>query len=160
MRAFPRMCLLAGVLLSGALLASMTVPAATTPKVDAHTDRNPDPGQNFTLTFSLTSYQTANYTLQVSPRPELAFTDMSNGSHTSEVANGTKADFNFDMQVSRSARQGTYLISYSVMRNDATVKMGTVEVKVGSPGFCKSYVILLPILGLAVGMVCMRRPGR
>jgi len=159
MRDLPPLCLLAGVLLSAVLLASLTVQAATTPKVEARADKNPDPGENFTLTFTLTSYQSANYTILVSPRPEFAFTDLSNGSRTREVANGTTADFNFEMQVSRSARQATYLVSYSVMRNDATVKMGTVEVKVGSLGFCSSYVILLPILGLAAGMVCTRRPG-
>jgi len=148
------------VLLSGVLLASVGVSGAATPKVEARTDRSPDPGQNFTLTFTLTSYQTANYTILVSPRPELAFRDLSNGSRTLEVANGTTMDFNFEMQVSRSAQQGTYAISYSVLRNDATVKMGTVELKVGSLGSCTSFVVLLPVLGLAFGMAYMRRPGR
>jgi hypothetical protein len=154
------MCLLAGVLGCGMLLASMTATAATTPDVEARTDRSPDPGENFTLTFTLASYQTANYTILVSPRPELAFRDLSNGSRTLEVANGTTMDFNFEMQVSRSAQQGTYAISYSVLRNDATVKMGTVELKVGSLGSCTSFVVLLPVLGLAFGMAYMRRPGR
>jgi len=160
MRAKTAMCLLAGALGCGMLLATLTATAATTPKVEARTDRSPDPGENFTLTFSLTSYQTANYTILVSPRPELAFRDLSNGSRTLEVANGTTIDFNFEMQVSRSAQQGTYAISYSVLRNDATVKMGTVEVKVGSLGSCTSFVVLLPVLGLASGMAYLRRPGR
>ena len=134
--------------------------AAQAPDVVARADRNPDPGGNFTLTFTLTSYQTANYTILVSPRPESAFTDLSNGSRTFQVASGATTDFNFVMQVSRSARQGTYVVSYSVLRNEATVKMGTVEVQVGSLGFCSSYVVLLPVLALAVGLVCARRPGR
>ncbi len=160
MRAFRPSWLIAGVLLSAMLLGSMTVAAATAPKIEVRTDRNPDPGENFTLTFTLTSYETANYTVVVSPRPEFSFTDLSNGSRTLEVGNGTTTDINFEMQVSRSARQGTYAVSYSVLRNDATVRMGTVDVKVGTAGSCISYVFLLPILGVAAGMVRARRPGR
>ncbi len=146
--------LLAVAALSGA------VSAAPAPKVEARTDRSPDPGENFTLTFTLTSYQTANYTILVSPRPEFAFTDLSNGSRRLVIDNGTTADLNFEMQVARSARQGTYVVSYSVLREEATVKMGTVEVKVGSASSCASFVILLPVVGLAVGVACARRPGR
>jgi hypothetical protein len=151
---------LAVLLVAALALSSAGARAAPAPKVEARTDRSPDPGGNFTLTFTLASYQTANYSILVSPRPEFAFTDMSNGSRTLEVANGTTTEFNFEMRVSSSARQGTYVISYSVLRNDATVKMGTVEVKIGSLGFCSSYIILLPISCLAVGMVYLRRPGR
>jgi len=150
----PALLILAAAALAGA------VSAAPAPDVEARTDRSPDPGGNFTLTFTLNSHQTANYTILVSPRPEFAFTDLSNGSRTLPVANGTTMDFNFVIQVSRSARQGTYVVSYSVLRNEATVKMGTVEVQVGSLGFCSSYVVLLPITALAVGLVCARRPGQ
>jgi len=160
MRAFRPTRPVAGVLLSALILGSMTVMAAPAPKVEVRADHDPDPGENFTLTFTLTSYQTANYTILVSPRPEFAFRDQSNGSRTLEMANGTTTDLNFDMQVSSSARQGTYLVSYSVLRNDATVKMGTIEVKVGTASFCASIVVLLPIAGAAFGMVWARRPGR
>lgn len=160
MRASRPVCLLAGFLLSAAMLCAMTVTADTAPKVEVQTDRNPDPGQAFTLTFTLTSYRTANYTILVSPRPEFAFTDTSNGSLTREVADGTVTEFNFGLQVSRSARQGAYLLSYSVLRDDATVKMGTFEVKVGQSGSCSSFAILLPVVGLAAGFASMRRAGR
>ena len=150
----PALLILAAAALAGA------VSAAPAPDVEARTDRSPDPGGNFTLTFTLNSHQTANYTILVSPRPEFAFTDLSNGSRTLPVANGTTMDFNFVIQVSRSARQGTYVVSYSVLRNEATVKMGTVDVQVGSLGLCSSYVVFLPITALAVGLVCARRPGR
>jgi len=160
MRASRPMWLIFGALLSAMLLGSMTAPAAPAPKVVVQTDKNPDPGENFTLTFTLTSYQTANYTILVAPRPELAFRDLSNGSRTLEVGDGNTTDLNFDMQVSRSARQGTYLVSYSVLRNDATVKMGTVEVKVGAASFCASFGIILPIIGVAAGMTCAGRIRR
>ena len=160
MRAVDAFALLAGMALACLLLVPQGAGAAPAPKVEAHADGNPDPGGNFTLTFTLASYQTANYTILVSPRPEFSFKDLSNGSRRQMVANGTAADFNFDLQVARSARQGNYVISYSVLREDATVKMGTVEVRVGSPGSCSSFVVLLPVSGLALALACRGRPGR
>jgi hypothetical protein len=151
---------LALILLAAAALTAAAGASEPAPKVVARSDRSPDPGGNFTLTFTVTSYQTANYTILVSPRPEFAFADLSNGSQKMPVQNGTSADFSFEMQVGRSARQGTYAMSYSVLREGATVKMGTVDVTVGSAGSCSGFVVLLPVTGLAVGLAWARRPGR
>jgi hypothetical protein len=160
MRARNAVVHIAGLALAGVIAVPQPAGAAAAPDVEARTDRSPDPGGNFTLTFTLNSHQTANYTILVSPRPEFAFADLSNGSQRMLVENGTAGDFNFGMQVSRSARQGNYAISYSVLRENATVKMGTVDVQVGSPGSCSSFVVLLPILGLAPALGLRRRPGR
>jgi hypothetical protein len=151
---------LALILLAAAALTAAAGAAEPAPKVVARSDRSPDPGGNFTLTFTVTSYRTANYTVLVSPRPEFAFADLSNGSQTMLVQNGTSADFNFEMQVTRSAQQGTYAMSYSVLRENATVKMSTVDVRVGALGSCSSFVVMVPIAGLALGLAWARRPGR
>jgi methionine-rich copper-binding protein CopC len=152
--------LLAGLAIVCLLLVPSGAGAALAPKVEGRADRNPDPGGNFTLTFTLTSYQTANYTILVSPRPEFSFADLSNGSRRQMVANGTAADFNFDLTVARSASKGAYVISYSVLREDATVKMGTVEFNVGTPNDCTSFVVLLPVSGLAIALAYRGRPRR
>ncbi len=148
------------VVLAFAALSATGIPAATAPDVEARADRDPDPGGNFTLTFTVRSHQTANYTIIVAPRPEFAFMDLSNGTRTLAIENGSAADFNFQIQVARSARQGTYVVSYSVMRGEATVKMGTVEVKVGSVGSCSSFVLVLPVSGMALGLAWAGRPRR
>jgi len=152
----PALCLISLALLRTAAPAA----AAGEPDVEARADRDPDPGDAFALTFTIRSHQTASYTIIVSPRPEFAFVDMSNGSKTAEIPGGTTSDLSFDMQVSRSARQGSYLVSYSVQRDNATIKMGTVEIKVGSLGSCTSFMVLVPLSALAVGVAVARRPGR
>lgn len=152
--------LLVVVSMVGAVLISAGAFAADPPGVTGRTDRTPKPGESFTLIFSLASNQDANYTITVSPRPEFAFTDLSNGSQTHPVPGGTTLDFQFKMQVSRSARETTYTFSYSVVRDGATVKMGTVDVKVGAGNPCSLSIFLLPVLGVSFGLALARRPGR
>jgi hypothetical protein len=160
MGALRRAGALALLFLAAAGLLAAAASALPAPTVVARSDRNPDPGGTFTLTFTLTSRWTANYTVLVSPRPEFAFTDLSNGSRTMPVADGTTADFDFDLQVSRSAPQGTYAVSYTVLRDNATVGMDTLDVKVGAASSCQSFVVLLPVTALALGLAWARRPGR
>jgi hypothetical protein len=155
-----RTAVLALVWAAFAVSSSAPATAAPAPDVEARTDRDPDPGENFTLTFRLASHQTANYTILVSPRPEFAFNDLSNGSRRMPVENGSAAEFNFEMSVSRSARSGTYAVSYTVLREDATVKMGTLDVKVGGLSACSSFIILLPAVVIGAAAACSRRPGR
>jgi len=151
---------LALAMVAFAALLPPVLTAATPPDVEARADRDPDPGGNFTLTFTVRSHQTDNYTVIVAPRPEFAFSDLSNGTRTLAIENGSASDFNFEIQVARSASQGTYVVSYTVLRGAATVKMGTVEVKVGSPGSCSSYALVLPVAGLALGLAWARGPRR
>ncbi|MEM2868868.1 MAG: hypothetical protein QW379_00395 [Thermoplasmata archaeon] len=145
-----------------ALLAAVFLwaPAAaddeTYPDIQVSTTRDPSPGEEFSTVFTLTSHQSANYTITISPRPEFAFTDGSNGSKTYEVPVGRAVDFIFPMRVSRSAAEGEYLFSYTVVRDGATVKMDTFTVKVGRMP-CTFAVILLP--PLAVFLALVRRRG-
>jgi hypothetical protein len=145
------------VLVAGLLLPAVQLAEGVSPKVEARTDRTPNPGENFTLIFTLTSYETANYTIQISPRPEFSFMDTSNGTRTRLVENGTTQEFNFPMACSRSAYEGTYTLSYSVTKDGATVKISTLDVKVGSGSSCSSFIILAPLAVVGLGAASWRR---
>jgi len=154
------LCLLPALslLLTTALLPSAARADGSYPDIEVRVSKNPSPGEEFSVHFTLRSHQSANYTITVSPRPEFAFMDESNGSRTYEVPDGAAVDYVFPMKVSRSAAEGEYLFSYTVVREGATVKIDTFTVKVGSLP-CTFGVILLPSLALLGALAGWCRAG-
>jgi len=150
-------CLLAVATVAAFMLPAAQFTAGAGPDIEVRTDRTPNPGENFTLVFTLKPAESGNYTIQVSPRPELSFMDTSNGSKTFYIATGTSLEYNFPMAVSRSAYGGSYSISYSVLKDGATVKISTHTLKVNGSGTCNFAIVLVPILVAGAGSVAVAR---
>jgi Flp pilus assembly protein TadG len=129
------------------------------PDVTVRQDRTPNKGENFTLIFTLTPDEPGNYTIQVSPRPEMAFMDTSNGSKTFSIATGTSLEYNFPMSISRTASSSSYSISYTVLKDGATIKISTYALNVGGNSACSFAILLVPLLAVGTGAAAFtRRP--